>query len=356
MLTGSVGNMTITRLERRKRAISKTILSNERNYQKGTAMMKIVILDGHAVNPGDLSWAPIQALGQVTVYDYTRPEDTAAHIGDASVVLTNKTLITRQILDACPGIRYIGVLATGYNVVDLEAASERGIPVTNIPAYSTRTVAQFTFALLLELCHHVGLHDASVKAGDWIRSTDFCYWKTPALELDGLTMGIVGFGQIGRKVASIARSFGMDLLVSTPHPRPELECEDLHFVSLETLLAQSDVVSLHCPLTASTQHLINRVTLGLMKPGSLLINVSRGGLVDEPALREALQSGHLSGAACDVISAEPMEPDNPLLTAPNILLTPHIAWSSVAARTRLVKIAAANIRGWMDGTPQNRVG
>ena len=169
--------MTITGLERRKRAISKPILSNERNYQKGTAMMKIVILDGHAVNPGDLSWAPIQALGQVTVYDYTRPEDTAAHIGDASVVLTNKTLLTRQILDACPGIRYIGVLATGYNVVDLEAASERDIPVTNIPAYSTRTVAQFTFALLLELCHHVGLHDASVKAGDWIRSTDFCYWK-----------------------------------------------------------------------------------------------------------------------------------------------------------------------------------
>lgn len=318
--------------------------------------MKIVILDGHAVNPGDLSWAPIQALGQVTVYDHTRPEDTAAHIGDASVVLTNKTLITQAVLDACPGIHYIGVLATGYNVVDLEAARARGIPVTNIPAYSTRTVAQFTFALLLELCHHVGLHDASVKAGDWIRSTDFCYWKTPILELDGLTMGIVGFGQIGRQAASIARSFGMKLLVSTPHPDPQLEQEDLRFVSLETLLSQSDVVSLHCPLTAATQGMINRETLALMKPGSLLINVSRGGLVKEPALREALESGHLAGAACDVISAEPMEPDNPLLTAPNIILTPHMAWGSVAARTRLVKIAAENIRGWMDGKPVHVVG
>lgn len=317
--------------------------------------MKIVILDGHAVNPGDISWDPIRALGEVTAYDATESCDTTAHIGDAAVVLTNKTKITREVLAACPGIRYIGVLATGYNVVDLEAAAERGIPVTNVPAYSTTTVAQFTYGLILELCHHIGLHDASVKQGDWVRSPDFCYWKTPMVELEGKTLGIIGFGQIGRKVAAMAPAFGMKVLVYTPHPKQEYESENLRFVPLEQLLAESDIVSLHCLLNAATEGLVNRQTLAAMKPGAMLVNVARGPLIVEEDLKEALESGHLSGAACDVVSEEPMRADNPLLTAPNIILTPHMAWASVAARERLLKIAAANLAGWMEGRPQNVV-
>ncbi|MDO4268086.1 MAG: D-2-hydroxyacid dehydrogenase [Eubacteriales bacterium] len=314
-------------------------------------MAKIVILDGHSVNPGDITWKALEGLGELIIYDWTSREETVSHIGDAEIVLTNKTRITKEVLAACPGIRYIGVLATGYNAVDTEAAAARGIPVTNVPAYSTSTVAQFTFALILELCHHVGLHDASVKNGDWIRSRDFCYWLRPVIELEGMTLGIIGFGQIGRRVASIARGFGLRLLVFTPHPDPALEDDTLKFVSLDQLLAASDIVSMHCPLTDSTKHMMDREAFGKMKQGSMFINVSRGPLVVEQDLRKALESGHLLGAACDVISREPMQPDNPLLHAPGILLTPHMAWGSVAARNRLLETAAENIRCWMEGRP-----
>lgn len=317
--------------------------------------MKIVILDGHAVNPGDISWEPIRALGEVIVYDVTESCDTAAHIGDAEIVLTNKTRITREVLAACPGIRYIGVLATGYNAVDLEAASERNIPVTNVPAYSTTTVAQFTYGLILELCHHIGLHDTSVKQGDWVKSPDFCYWKTPMIELEGKTLGIIGFGQIGRKVAAMASAFGLSVLVYTPHPKRELENEVLRFVSLDEVLAKSDIVSLHCPLNESTCGIMNRITLARMKKGAMLINVARGPLIVEEDLKAALESGHLSGAACDVVSEEPMKADNLLLKAPNMILTPHMAWASVEARERLLKTAAANISYWLEGKPQNVV-
>lgn len=317
--------------------------------------MRIVILDGHAVNPGDISWAPIQALGDVTIYDTTESSDTADHIGNAEIVLTNKTKITREIIESCPGLRYIGVLATGYNVVDLAAAAEHGIPVTNVPAYSTSTVAQFTYGLILELCHHIGRHDQSVKAGDWVRSPDFCYWKTPMIELEGKTLGIIGFGQIGRRVAAMAPAFGLKVLVYTPHPRPELERSDLKFVSLEELLAGADIVSLHCLLNEQTKGIMNRRTFEKMKPGAMLVNVARGPLVAEEDLREALESGHLSGAACDVVSEEPMKAENPLLEAPHIILTPHIAWASVEARERLLRVAAGNITGWMEGKPQNVV-
>lgn len=317
--------------------------------------MKIVILDGHAVNPGDISWKPMEELGEVTVYDHTLPEDTKNHIGDAQIVLTNKTVIDKDIIESCAQIQYIGVLATGYNVVDLKAAAARNIPVTNIPAYSTNTVAQFTFGLILELCHHIGLHDASVKQGDWIASTDFCYWKTPMLELEGKTLGILGFGQIGKRVASIAESFGMNVLVHTPHPDFSLETDSLHFVSFEELLENSRILSLHCPLNEKTRGILNKDSLSLMQPGSMIINVARGPLIEEQALKEALESGHICGAACDVISEEPMKPENPLLTAPNIIITPHIAWASVEARTRLLSIASENIRSWQKGQPRNVV-
>lgn len=317
--------------------------------------MKIVILDGYSVNPGDITWNSICALGNVTVYDTTSPEDTIAHIGDAEIVLTNKTEISKEILDACQNIHYIGVLATGYNVVDLKEARKKGIPVTNVPAYSTTTVAQFTFGLILELCHHIGLHDASVKQGDWVRSTGFCYWMTPMIELAGKTLGIIGFGQIGKAVAAIAPVFGMQVLVYTPHPKFEYASDKLRFVSLDEVLEKSDIVTLHCLLNDKTRGMINRDTLAQMKKGAMLINVSRGPLIVEQDLKDALESGHISGAACDVISVEPMKEDNPLLTAPNIILTPHMAWASVAARERLLDIAAANIVKWMEGTPQNEV-
>ncbi len=317
--------------------------------------MKIVILDGYSVNPGDITWDSIRALGDVAVYDATYPEETIIHIGDAEIVLTNKTEITKEILDACPNVRYIGVLATGYNVVDLQEARERGIPVTNVPAYSTTTVAQFTFGLILELCHHIGLHDTSVKQGEWIRSTGFCYWMTPMIELAGKTLGVIGFGQIGSAVAAIAPAFGMNVLVYTPHPKHEYASDNLKFVSLKEVFAESDIVTLHCLLNDSTRGLINRDTLSQMKKGAMLVNVSRGPLIVEQDLKDALESGHISGAACDVISVEPMKADNPLLTAPNVILTPHMAWASVAARERLLEIAAANIVEWMEGTPQNVV-
>jgi glycerate dehydrogenase len=273
---------------------------------------------------------------------------------DADVLLTNKVVLDRETILALQKVRYIGVLATGYNVVDATAARERGIPVTNVPGYSTRSVAQLVFALILELTHHVGHHAQTVREGRWSRSEDFCYWDTPLLELDGLTLGIIGFGQIGREVANIAQALGMRVLVHSRTKPAELP-PDAQWVSLNELLCRADIASLHCPLTPDTRHLINSERLALMKPTAFLINTSRGPLVEEAVLADALNSGRLAGAGLDVLSAEPPPPSNPLLTAKNCLITPHIAWASKAARRRLMQITAANLRAFLAGQPQNVV-
>ncbi len=297
--------------------------------------MKIVILDGHAVNPGDLSWDVLEQFGSVTVYARTPDALAAQRIGDAEIVLINKTPITADLLDACPSVRLICVLATGYNVVDCAAARARGIPVCNVPAYGTAAVAQFTFALLLELCHRVGLHSDSVQEGDWCESPDFCYWRTPQMELAGKTFGIIGFGRIGRAVGAIAKAFGMKVLAYNRSRCPEGEAIG-EYVELDTVLEKADIVSLHCPLTPQTEGIINRNNLAKMKDGALLINTARGQLLDEAAVAEALQSGKLRSAAVDVVTREPMLPTNPLLTAPNCIITPHMAWAPIESRQRII--------------------
>lgn len=310
--------------------------------------MKIVILDGSGANPGDLSWAPIEALGDLTAFDYTAPEDTIAHIGNAEIVLTNKTVISEEVLNACPNVKYVGILATGYNVVDLAACRSRGIPVCNVPAYSTSAVAQHVFALLLELTNHVGLHNKAVQDGRWITSTGFCFWDAPLRELDGLTMGLVGYGQIGQKTRQIAEAMGMKVLACASRPREGL-------VSLEQVLKESDIVSLHCPLTAANKGLINKDTIAMMKDGAILINTARGPLLNEADVREALESGKLGGCAVDVVSEEPMKAGNPLLGAPNCIITPHIAWAPRETRERLIGIAANNLKGFLEGKITNDV-
>ena len=310
--------------------------------------MKIVVLDGYALNPGDLSWDALRALGETTVYDYTAPQDTISRIAGAQIVLTNKTILGEKELASSSTLRYVGVLATGYNVVDIAEADRRGIVVTNVPAYSTDAVAQYVFALLLELCCHVGHHDQAVQQGRWAANRDFCFWDYPLTELAGKTMGVIGYGRIGRATANIARAFGMRVLATGSKPGDGL-------VPLDTLLAESDVISLHCPLTATNAGLIGREALAKMKPGAILINTARGPLVDEAALRDALTSGHLAGAAVDVVSKEPIAADNPLLGAPNCIITPHIAWASKEARQRLMDIAVNNVKCFMDGAPVNAV-
>ena len=317
--------------------------------------MKIVVLDGCTLNPGDLSWEGFESLGEVQVYARTPAEKTVERIGDAPVILTNKTAITKEILDQCPAIRYIGVLATGYNVVDVKAAAQRGIVVTNIPSYGTDAVAQYAFALLLELCHHVGLHDESVKAGEWEKCQDFCYWKTPLMELAGKTLGLIGFGRIGQRTGAIARAMGMRVLAYDRFQRPELENENCRYVSLEQLLAVSDVISLHCPLLPETKGVINRDTISRMKDGVLIINTSRGDLVVEKDLAEALISGKVAGAAADVVSTEPIRGDNPLLKAPNMIITPHMAWGAKESRGRLMNQAVENLKAFLSGNPVNTV-
>ena len=316
--------------------------------------MHIVVLDGHTLNPGDLSWDELSALGQLEVHPRTKPAEVLGRAMAADVLLTNKVALDRETILTLPKVRYIGVLATGYNVVDAAAARERGIPVTNVPGYSTRSVAQLVFALILELSHHVGQHAQTVREGRWSRSEDFCYWDRPLLELDGLTLGIIGFGQIGREVANIARALGMRVLVHSRTRPAELPREG-GWVPLNELLARADIVSLHCPLTPDTRHLINSERLALMKPTAFLINTSRGPLVEEAVLADALNSGRLAGAGLDVLSAEPPAPGNPLLTAKNCLITPHIGWASKAARRRLMGITAANLRAFLAGQPQNVV-
>ena len=313
--------------------------------------MKIVILDGYALNPGDLSWDFLQEFGSVTYYDRTHGEAlTIQRIGDADMVLLNKTPITEAVLAACPKVKLICIQATGYNVVDCDAAAKRGIPVCNIPGYGTDSVAQFTFALLLELCHQVGLHNRSVHAGDWSNNPDFCYWKTPQMELAGKTLGIIGYGSIGRAVAKIGRAFGMKILAYSRTHRPGYE-----YCDLDTLLANSDVISLHCPLFPETKGIINAETIAKMKDGAILLNTARGPLIDEKAVADALRSGKLRGAAMDVVCSEPIPEDSPLLTAPNCILTPHMAWAPIEARLRIMDILEANIRGFLSGKPQNVV-
>ncbi len=318
--------------------------------------MKIVVLDGFTENPGDLSWNALKELGDLTVYDRSPKELVAERIGDAQLVITNKTVISEEIMKQCPRIEYIGVLATGYNVIDLAAAKRKGIVVTNIPTYGTDAVSQFTIALLLELCHHAGAHSDSVKQGDWSKCEDFCYWKYPLIELSGKTMGIIGFGKIGRGTARIAEALGMKILAYKPGGiAQEYLSSSIQQVTLEELLQGSDVISLHCPLFPETKGIINKHTIAQMKDGVMIINTSRGPLINEQDLREALVAGKVAGAAVDVVSAEPITMDNPLLNAPNIIITPHIAWAPREARQRLMDIAVDNVKAYIKGTPINIV-
>ena len=320
--------------------------------------MNIVVLDGYTLNPGDLSWKDLEALGTLTVYDKTAAGSVSGRAKEAEIVLTNKTVLTREIIETLPKLRYIGVLATGFNTVDIEAARERGIPVCNIPAYSTDSVAQLVFAFILEMAMQTAAHDADVKAGGWCRCEHFCYRVAPITELKGKTLGIIGFGNIGRKTAEIGAAFGMEIVYANRSPKtadsPLLK--NARQLPLENLLACADFVSLNVPQNEATARMVNRGFLAGMKPGARLINTGRGGLVDEAAVAEALRSGRLGGYAADVLSDEPPAPGNPLLSAPNTLITPHIAWQSTEARQRLMDIAVANVRAFLSGRPQNRVG
>ena len=311
--------------------------------------MRIVVLDGYTENPGDLSWDGLKKLGELTVYDHTAPELIDARIGDAEIIFTNKTPISAATIAAARNLRYVGVLATGFNVVDVAAARERGIVVTNIPTYGTAAVAQYVFALLLEICHHVGHHNRAVQEGRWSRGRDFCFWDTPLVELDGKTMGIIGYGRIGQAVERVARAFGMQVKICSGHAQgPDV-------LPLDALLAGCDVVTLHCPLTKENAGLINRQTIAKMKDGAILINTARGGLVNEADVRAALESGKLGGFAADVACAEPIPADSPLRRAPNCVLTPHIAWAPKEARQRLMDIAVSNLAAWQSGNTVNNV-
>lgn len=316
--------------------------------------MKIVVLDGYTMNPGDLGWDELLSLGECIIYDRTPRELVLERARDAEIILTNKVVLDRSVIESLTRLRYIGVLATGYNVVDLSAAKEKGIIVTNVPDYSTMSVAQLTFALLLELTHNVARHSESVKCGEWTKSADFCYWKTPLIELNGLTMGIIGYGKIGRAVAKIAQSFGMKVVAYSPGLK-RAEEKDVEFAELDDVFKTADVVSLHCPLTPKTEKIVNKSTLDLMKPSAFLLNTARGGLVDEQALASALNSNKIAGAAVDVLSTEPPSADNPLLSAKNIIITPHIGWATKSARQRLMKIVVENIRAFLSGNPKNVV-
>lgn len=317
--------------------------------------MKIVILDGYTLNPGDLSWDSLKEFGDVTIYDRTPKEKIVERISDAEIVYTNKTPLTKDIFERCPSIKWVGVLATGYNVVDIETAKDRGIPVCNVPTYGTNAVAQMVFALLLELCHHVGDHSKSVFDGQWSRSKDFCYWNHPLTELTDKTMGIIGLGKIGQATARIAHAFGMKVLAYDTNRVNGLESDTPKYVGLVELLSNSDVISLHCPLFDSTRGIINKTTIEQMKDGVMVINTSRGALIVEEDLKAALDSGKVGGAACDVVSAEPIECDNVLLTAQNMIITPHIAWAPLESRQRLMEVAVNNLREFLMGNITNAV-
>lgn len=317
--------------------------------------MKIVILDGYTANPGDLSWQELESFGELTVYDRTRPEETVARAADAEIVLTNKVIIGRKEIIQLPHLKYIGVLATGYNVVDLQAANERGVIVTNVPAYSTESVAQMVFAHLLTVTNRTEHYALQNREGRWIQNPDFCYWDTSLTELAGKTIGIIGLGNIGRRVAQIALAFGMQVMALTSKPAEALP-EGIRKVSLDELLSDSDVLSLHCPLTDDTHHLINNKTLSQMKSTAILINTGRGPLVDDQAVADALEKGAIAAYCADVLTEEPPKSDNPLLKQPNTFITPHIAWATKEARSRLIQVAIGNVRSFLNGKPQNVVG
>ena len=314
--------------------------------------MKIVVLDGYTENPGDLSWEPLAAFGELKVYDRTPDEDAVIieRIGDAQIVFTNKCPIRRAVIDACPDLRYISVLATGYNVVDVQYAAEKGIPVSNIPTYGTAAVGQFAIALLLEICQHVAHHSEAVHQGRWERSVDWCFWDYPLIELDGKTMGIIGFGKIGQTTGRIAKALGMRILATGSRETPEGRAI-AEYVDLDTLLRESDVIALHCPLFPSTQGIINRETIVKMKDGVILINNSRGPLIVEQDLADALNVGKVAAAGLDVVSTEPIRGDNPLLQAKNCLITPHISWAPKEARGRIMDISAQNLEAFLSGRP-----
>jgi glycerate dehydrogenase len=313
--------------------------------------LKIVVLDGYAENPGDLSWEGFEKLGEFTCHDRTPAEQVIERIGDAEIVIVNKTPITRAMIEACGNIQYIGVLATGYNIVDTAAAKEKGIVVTNIPTYGTEAVSQFAFALLLEICHHVGHHSDAVFEGRWERNPDWTFWDYPLIELLGKTMGIIGYGRIGQTTANIAQAFGMKVLANSPSRKPEVVSESLSFVDLDELLAKSDIITLHCPLLPSTEGIISKESIAKMKDGVIIINNSRGPLIVEQDLVDALESGKVAAAGLDVASSEPIRGDNPLLKAKNCLITPHISWAPIETRARLMDLALENLKAFLDGTP-----
>ncbi len=316
--------------------------------------MKIAILDCHSVNPGDLSWEPIKELGECVIYERTRPEEVVERAKDADIILINKVSVTRELLAQLPRLKYIGELATGYNNIDLEAARERGIIVCNIPAYSTDSVAQHVFALLLNVAIHADHYATATRNGEWSRKPDFCYWDTPLMELAGKTLGIVGLGNIGQKVALIAHTMGMDISASTSKNSSDLP-EWIRKTTLEGLFSTADIITLHCPLTQDNARMINADALAKMRPGTILINTGRGGLIDEQAVADALASGHLRAYCADVMTEEPPRADNPLLSQPNAFITPHIAWATREARERLMAICVDNLKHFLAGEPQNRV-
>ena len=319
--------------------------------------MKIVILDGYTENPGDLSWDELGKLGELTVYERTPVDDEAEiirRIGDAEVVFTNKTSISRAVIDACPGMKFISMLATGYNVVDYVYAHEKGIPVTNVPSYGTASVAQFAIAMLLEICHHVAHHSQTVHDGKWASSIDWCYWDYPLIELDGKTMGIIGFGRIGQQTGKIARALGMNILAYDSVESDSGRAIGT-YTDLDTVLSQSDVIALHCPLFPDTQGIINKDTIARMKDGVIILNNSRGPLIVEQDLTDALNSGKVFAAGLDVVSTEPIKPDNPLLGAKNCIITPHISWAPKESRQRIMDCAVANVKAYQAGTPINVV-
>jgi len=314
--------------------------------------MKIVILDGYTLNPGDISWIGFETLGDFTTYDRTHPDKIIERSEDADIILTNKTIINRNTIKQLSKLKYIGVLATGYNIVDVEAANERNIIVTNIPSYGTSSVAQMVFALLLELTQNVGHHSNSVRRGDWSKSEDWCYWERPMIELDGLTMGIIGFGRIGKSTADIARAFGMKVIANDTGTIKS-KSDSVKMVDQDTIFSDSDVLSLHCPLTSANKHFVNSAKINLMKKSAFLINTSRGLLINEEHLAHALNSERIAGAGLDVLSKEPPDVTNPLLSAINCIITPHIAWATKAARQRLMNIAVSNLKSYLNGKKVN---
>lgn len=316
--------------------------------------MKIVNLDGYTTNPGDLSWDWLGKYGDYTVYDRTNPDEVIERSNEANALIINKTIITADMLDKLPNLKYIGLQSTGYNVVDCKAAKEKGIVVSNIPAYSTNAVAQLVFAFILQITNKVSLHSDSVFNGEWCSCPDFCFWKAPLTELDGKIMGIIGFGSIGQRVAAIANAFGMSVFVHTPHPKPD-KFTNVKFVELDELLANSDIITCHCPLTPATENLINKNAIAKMKSSAIFINTSRGPVINDSDLADALNNGKIQAAGLDVLTVEPPKKDNPLLKAKNCYITPHIAWAAYETRKRLLGILEENLRAFINGKPQNVV-